>query len=740
MRRIYLFFFTFLCIATLLLIACQCSKKTDSDLNLDFENVENGMPKGWQEFQQESNYSISLDSDNVKSGKYAIFIESLGDSVSFQAIQLVLPANYEGEKITLSGYIKTENVVDGYAGLLIRIDPGIAFNIMHKTGITGTSDWKKYEITLAMNPTETEKIVIGGLLTGKGKMWLDNLKVTIDGKDIGKVKPYQQSPFPAQNDRAFDTGSNIIFPKLDKQKIDDLELLGRIWGFLKYHHPAAATGKYNWDYELFRMLPDYLKANSNQQRDKVLIRWINKYGKIHKCETCEAIPDSAFIKPDISWIKQSKIDQKLKATLYNIYLNRSRGYHYYIRMDANVGNPIFANERTYEVMNDLDAGFRLLALYRYWNMIYYFFPSKYLTDKNWNVVLNEYIPYFIEAKTRLEYELTTARLITEVCDSHAFLMGFNRLESMKGAGQVLADVRFIENKLVIVKNNTEHNDFKKGDIITHIDGKTVEAIVDSMKNYYPASNETARMRDIANDLLRTDKNTLLIDCISSGKIEQKKISVSTRSKWEYFKYRSKDTTKSYKFIDKNIGYITLKTIKDEDIPIIKKEFMNTKGVVIDIRNYPSAFVVFSLGSYFISKDNPFVKFTNGNSDNPGEFSFTSPIEIQKSDETYHGKLVVLVNEETQSSAEYHAMAFRAGNNTTIIGSQTTGADGNISKIVLPGGLETRISGIGVYYSDGKSTQRIGIVPDIIAKPTIKGIKEGRDELLEKAIEIIRNDK
>lgn len=49
------------------------------------------------------------------------------------------------------------------------------------------------------------------------------------------------------------------------------------------------------------------------------------------------------------------------------------------------------------------------------------------------------------------------------------------------------------------------------------------------------------------------------------------------------------------------------------------------------------------------------------------------------------------------------------------------------------------SGIGVYYPDGGETQRIGIVPDIKVKPTIKGIREGRDELLEKAIEIIKDD-
>ena len=99
----------------------------------------------------------------------------------------------------------------------------------------------------------------------------------------------------------------------------------------------------------------------------------------------------------------------------------------------------------------------------------------------------------------------------------------------------------------------------------------------------------------------------------------------------------------------------------------------------------------------------------------------------------------MVNELSQSQAEYTAMAFRAGNSTTIIGSTTAGADGNVSTIMLPGGLRTMISGIGIYYPNGGETQRVGIIPDIEIKPTLKGIREGKDELLEKAIEIITNE-
>ena len=98
--------------------------------------------------------------------------------------------------------------------------------------------------------------------------------------------------------------------------------------------------------------------------------------------------------------------------------------------------------------------------------------------------------------------------------------------------------------------------------------------------------------------------------------------------------------------------------------------------------------------------------------------------------------MILINEITQSQSEYTTMAFRSAPGSIVIGSTTAGADGNVSRFSLPGGITTMISGIGVYYPDGKETQRIGIIPDIVLRPTIKGIREGRDELLDKAVEVI----
>lgn len=366
-------------------------------------------------------------------------------------------------------------------------------------------------------------------------------------------------------------------------------------------------------------------------------------------------------------------------------------------------------------------------------------------DKDWNTTLGEYIPLFLNAKNELEYEMAAIQIIGDIQDTHANLwVGADKIDEWKGVNYSPVHVRFIENQLVVTDYYNEELKnqvgLKIGDIITKINGVPVEEIVKEKSKYYPASNIPTRLRDISADLLRSNANKIEIDFISeNSKTQSKSLKLYPKDSLDIYRWYKKSNDKSYKMLDNNIGYVTLSSIKDEDIQNIKNEFKDTKGIIIDIRNYPATFVPFTLGSYFVSSSTPFVKFTNGNVDNPGEFIFTDNLEIPSKGETYKGKLVVLVNELSQSQAEYTAMAFKAGDNTTVIGSTTAGADGNVSGILLPGGLRTMISGIGINYPNGGETQRIGIVPDIEVKPTIEGIREGKDELLEKAIEIITRE-
>jgi len=719
-------------------VLCQ-TKEIPSKLNFDFEIVANRHPSGWNNFGS-SNYTIALDSTHKTNGKYSASIAFKEGDPNFKAWAFTIPENYAGKKITLTGYMKTENVTDGYAGLWMRIDPSIAFDNMNKSGVKGTTDWTKYEITLEMNPEKTKRIVVGGLLAGKGKIWLDNFTVTIDGKDIKNLKPFERKLLPADKDKEFDKGSGINSILIDKNQIENLKTMGLIWGFLKYYHPNIAKGEYNWDYELFRILPQILNLHK-KNRDRLLTKWIDSLGEFSSGEGAATQSSEVKIEPDLTWIKNSNFSDELTSILLKVKnANRSKE-HYYIGLQPNVRNPKFKNENSYASMKYPDAGFRLLTLYRYWNIIQYYFPYKHLINEDWKHVIDEFIPKFMNAKDETAYTLVTLELIARIHDTHANIWGSNRvLNNYFGLRYAPAKLTFIENKPVITSFYNEKRGAEAGleigDIISAINNRPVEEIIKERLKYSPASNYPTQLRNIATKLLRTNDSIINIEIIRGDRIESKRLkTLSPKEIGTYYQERVTDTC--FKLIHKDIAYINNGTLKREYLPKIWKEIEHTKGIIIDIRNYPSDFPIYDLCSYLMPESTPFVKFTKGSIESPGLFTFTKPLNAGNKNKNYYkGKVVILMNETSQSSAEFHIMAYRVSPNSTVIGSTTAGADGNVSQFYLPGGISTMITGIGIYYPDGKETQRIGIIPDLELKPTIQGIKDGRDEMLEKAINTI----
>ncbi|UCH93815.1 MAG: hypothetical protein JSV88_26595 [Candidatus Aminicenantes bacterium] len=74
---------------------------------------------------------------------------------------------------------------------------------------------------------------------------------------------------------------------------------------------------------------------------------------------------------------------------------------------------------------------------------------------------------------------------------------------------------------------------------------------------------------------------------------------------------------------------------------------------------------------------------------------------------------------------------------TIVGQPTAGTNGNVNPFTLPGGYRVSWTGMRVLKHDGSQHHGIGIIPHVRVERTIKGVKQGRDEFLEKAIWIAK---
>jgi C-terminal processing protease CtpA/Prc len=98
---------------------------------------------------------------------------------------------------------------------------------------------------------------------------------------------------------------------------------------------------------------------------------------------------------------------------------------------------------------------------------------------------------------------------------------------------------------------------------------------------------------------------------------------------------------------------------------------------------------------------------------------------------------MLIDERAISQSEHTGLFLEAASGITFIGSATAGANGDVTRFVLPGGVTVGFTGHDVRHSDGRQLQKVGLTPHVEVSPTIRGIREGKDEVLERALRFVR---
>ncbi|OQP56883.1 hypothetical protein A3860_09885 [Niastella vici] len=551
------------------------------------------------------------------------------------------------------------------------------------------------------------------------------------------ARTQEPGKYKADLDSQFNKGSGIASIPLDNRRINDLVVLGKVWGFVKYYHPAVCAGEYNWDSELFRVLPKVMQCNNDKERNEILYTWVKQLGAF-KTEKFKQ-PDSGLIKlqPDLLWINEvAVLGDPLSALLNDIKSAKRTTNNYYVRWGRS-GSPDFKNERAYADRGYPDAGLRLLALYRYWNLVQYFFPYKYLIGENWNEMLPAFIPPIVNAPEELAYKQAVLSLIVRIHDSHAG-MGALVFEKVLGNNYAPLKIRFIDNKPVVTdylnKDLGPKTGLQKGDVITSVNGKSIEAIIKEKLPYTSGSNYSTQLRNMAYSLLRAVDTVINITYQRGSTMRSASIGCY---KPQLVPWGGMKVDSCFKYVTPDIAYLFPDTMRKDYLNGLLPSLKNTKGMIIDMRSYPPNDVREILSTFLLAEQTPFVRFAFPDLEHPGYFILAKPREVgSRNPDHYKGRVVILVSELTQSAGEFTSMAFRAVPQSTVVGSTTAGADGNVTFFFLPGGIRTQFSGIGVYYPDGRETQRVGIVPDITVQQTIQGIAEGRDEVLEKAIAVI----
>jgi hypothetical protein len=65
----------------------------------------------------------------------------------------------------------------------------------------------------------------------------------------------------------------FIRPALSAADTENLYLLGKVWGYLKYHHARVTSGCLDWDVELLREVVEIVELRDRDARTKSVDVW-----------------------------------------------------------------------------------------------------------------------------------------------------------------------------------------------------------------------------------------------------------------------------------------------------------------------------------------------------------------------------------------------------------------------------------------------------------------------------------
>jgi hypothetical protein len=510
-------------------------------------------------------------------------------------------------------------------------------------------------------------------------------------------------------------------------EISKYAVVCRVWGLLKYYHPNVTAGKFDWDNVLLDCLDNIESVSSPASVNSAIRNMIQTAGKYKISK--QDFHDSLNMNVNLCWINDSFLDEDIRLTLYKISSNTVVQPSYYACAIDSLPN-MFCNEKKYQMDKLYNVKYRLLSLFRYWNVIYYFSPYKYLMDKSWDLRLTEFIPKFIFSDIQT-YNKTVTEMSVTVNDGHGYTSTMPYIDFMPLPVEQIVK---IDNNIVIRIPLTK-NLLKKGDIILKIGIEDIDEFQSRLSTFIPSSNEYFTQYMINLHIYQQILNGTEMTVLRHGQ----KIKVNTNVN---FDNNVPDKISAYRKISDSIGYANLSILQSYELYQMFRTFKDTKKIILDLRNYPRNNVSADIIAHISQKEeHDYLKFTCPDITHPGAFHWINSKEtiIYRRKENlsyYNGKIIVLISDATISAAETTAVMYRTAINATLIGRPTAGANGNISRLFLPGEVIICFSGLGAYYPDQTEIQRKGVIPDIEVYPDMQSIMEGKDEILEAAISYI----
>lgn len=212
------------------------------------------------------------------------------------------------------------------------------------------------------------------------------------------------------------------------------------------------------------------------------------------------------------------------------------------------------------------------------------------------------------------------------------------------------------------------------------------------------------------------------------------------------------TTAAFKLLPGNIAYLRIDWfVDDSGLKTLKENFAAAsaaKGLVIDVRENGGGNDDYSHALVAVLADKPFYGSTWRTVDYKAAYRswnrpqgwYRSAAPLMQPDPNLHyaKPVVVLIGGRTYSASEDFLVSYISSGRGKLVGETSGGSTGNPMLFKLPGGGMAFICTKDDAFYDGRVFEGVGIAPDVTVKPTVADIQQGRDPVLEKAVEMLKS--
>lgn len=375
-----------------------------------------------------------------------------------------------------------------------------------------------------------------------------------------------------------------------------------------------------------------------------------------------------------------------------------------------------------------DEAVRLASVIVAWNAIQHFFPYFADVSTDWEAVLASSLADARDDTDADDFLDTMNRMLSHLEDGHAYAAH----PQMHEHGTLPVRVRFIEDRIVVVAADST-SPFQIGDVITVVDGTPALDVLQQRMQLQSGSEWWRRERVLRSfGLGPRDENVNVT-------LERDSTTVQVTSSRSNPGTVQEERPASVTEVEPGIFYLNLPQAEFSEIYERIDEISQADGVIVEMRGYPN-------GNHQIIQHMTDQPMESASWDIPQfiypdregmAFDTTSRWTLEPATPRIKGKVVFLTDERAISYAESVMGIVEAYELGEIIGHPTAGTNGNINRVQLPGGSSITFTGMRVQKHDNSPLYLVGVQPTMPLESTIAAIREGRDEHIEKAIEVIR---